>query len=517
MISPKCCLCIPFSSNELYRKKAFEVVYEYYKQLGYYIFVGESEEPFNRAAARNACVPSFLDWDILVFLDADILVPLPQIEKAIDTAFKNQEMVLAYTNLYFLDKEQTDLFHETKEIANNWKKKVENQTSGAFAIPKKLWNKVGGQDERFTKWGGEDRAFYYTCAAFTNQKENKRISGYAYHLWHEKNPTDDFSFLRINALLCQYRNALELSEKFYTYKDQFSLESLLPILKAERGPLNCDINHGFLSCPTNALTSVNFNNIPLKENPIIGVTMPCYKSKEFIKIALDSVLNQTYKNFIVFVVSDADFASFDEIKDIRDNRVCFLRSKRNIGRYAIDHYLVNHVLPMFNCTYWAPIDSDDYVDKDYLKLLINRIKTKNYNVVFTDQTRQRVNGITDRLNVVPFSGEERLFRSACVLSLWDLRFVIENNLTNSTYRVGWDSLMTLTAQVIGKYSIIKKPLYHIVKREDSLTTSKKTGMGTVYRSAVRTKLNSIWTQILSNPNNAHEILRKNRRKVHFIV
>lgn len=513
MTSPRCFFGIPYSSDKPYREKAFQKVYHYYKQLGFTIFIGESEEPFNRSAARNACIPEFLDWDIFVFLDADILVPLEQIEKAILKSHKTQEMVLAYEDLYLLDKDQTRIFYETNIIPDTWKKKVENQVSGAFAIPRKLWEKVGGQDERFKTWGGEDRAFYYSCAAFTGQKDNKRISGYAYHLWHEKKEEENFRFLSTNPLLYQYRSALGLSEKFQTYQDSLNPNSILPILKSRKGPLDGEQNHGCLSCPPILLSSVQFNDVPLKEEAKIAVTVPCFNSKDFVPYTLQTILNQTYENFLVFIISDADFASFDKIKHCTDSRVYFLRSNRNIGRYAIDYYMVNNVLPLFNCKYWAPIDSDDYVEPNYLEAMMEKIN--NCNVVFTDQDIMRVNGTKKLVPVRPYTNERKIFRSACMLSLWDLKFVIQNNLTNPSYRVGWDTLMTLTTQVIGKYDIVRKPLYHIIKRENSLTMSAKTGYNSLYRTKVRQRIQTIWEQIKLHPNNAHEILRRSRKRINL--
>src|SRR6056297_3422948 len=235
MIAPKCFIGIPYSSSgDIYREKAFQMVYNYYKQLGYNIFIGESEEPFNRAAARNACVPKFIDWDIVVFIDADIIVPLEQIEQAIRLAHNIQEMVVAYRDLFLLDKDQSNWFYETEEIPGTWKKKVQNQVSGAFVVPKKIWNQVGGQDERFKEWGGEDRAFYYSCASCYEKVENTRIAGHAFHLWHERKEKETFQFLSYNPLLNKYRNVLGLSEKFKTHKNKTNFKTIEPILKSEK-------------------------------------------------------------------------------------------------------------------------------------------------------------------------------------------------------------------------------------------------------------------------------------------
>lgn len=508
-MAPKCIICIPFFSEEPERKKAFKSVYDHYSKLGYNIFIGESD-PFTRAAARNGSVPN-IDFDVLFFADADIIVPLEQIQEAIYLAYEKNEMVIAYEDLLLLDKEQTDFFYKTNKFDSFEKKLIKNQISGSFAITKKLWNQVGGYDERFKEWGGEDRAFYYSCAAVKNKFENKRIKGSAYHLFHKRKETEQFQFLSENCLLKKYKNSLELSDKFYTYKEILQdNKPLFSILKEKNGPLNFE-TEGYLSCPMEILSSLPYSKPTINE-PLIGVTIPCFKSKETIKRALLSVINQTHQNSIIFVVSDGDISSFEFVKEINNKRVLFLRSKYNLGRYAIDHLLCTHILPMFGCKYWAPIDSDDYVDSNYLELLYEKIQSGSikYDVVFSNQMRHRLNGVIDIVKVKPRTNEMKLFRSASMLSLWNLNFILENNLTNPAYRIGWDTLMTLATQMIGKYAIIQEPIYHIVKTPNSLSLSEKTGHTSQYRKEVRIKLQEIWKQILNNPKNTPEILRRSR-------
>ena len=40
------------------------------------------------------------------------------------------------------------------------------------------------------------------------------------------------------------------------------------------------------------------------ENPFVSVIIPTYNRKDFLKTAIESVLNQTYENFELIVVDD---------------------------------------------------------------------------------------------------------------------------------------------------------------------------------------------------------------------
>jgi predicted glycosyltransferase involved in capsule biosynthesis len=59
-----------------------------------------------------------------------------------------------------------------------------NTFSGVLAVPRALWDAVGGFDERFVGWGFEDLAFWSACTALAGGFE--RIPGRMIHLWHPK-------------------------------------------------------------------------------------------------------------------------------------------------------------------------------------------------------------------------------------------------------------------------------------------------------------------------------------------
>ena len=69
-------------------------------------------------------------------------------------------------------------------------------------------------------------------------------------------------------------------------------------------------------------------------NPKISIGMPIYNGASYIDQAINSVLNQTFKDFELII---SDNASTDNTENIckkylsLDNRIHYLRQKKNIG------------------------------------------------------------------------------------------------------------------------------------------------------------------------------------------
>lgn len=82
------------------------------------------------------------------------------------------------------------------------------QPLGIVAVSRSLLNEVGGFDERFVGWGGEDRAFQFACDTLAGPGE--RIDAMSYHLWHPSAPEKGRGTLvrkRNIALAVRYKEA----------------------------------------------------------------------------------------------------------------------------------------------------------------------------------------------------------------------------------------------------------------------------------------------------------------------
>ncbi len=164
-----------------WRWKARNHTTAYWWNLGYEVVYGESDaRPLNRAQARNRAAEA-TDAQVLFFADADMWVPEQQFQRAVDTAWLTGHMVLAYVDHMRLNRWSTERVYEGKPSYQG--QSIKGCSSGAFAVTRELFDEIGGHDERFLGWGGEDRAFMFACEALSDVE---RIPGLSYHLWHPR-------------------------------------------------------------------------------------------------------------------------------------------------------------------------------------------------------------------------------------------------------------------------------------------------------------------------------------------
>ena len=92
--------------------------------------------------------------------------------------------------------------------------------------------------------------------------------------------------------------------------------------------------------------------------PLITVLMPCYNCEKFIADSIKSILNQTYKNFILLIINDGSTDGSPEIiKKFQqlDPRIELLNNKENLGLVGVRNLGIKKI----NTKYIAFLDSDD--------------------------------------------------------------------------------------------------------------------------------------------------------------
>lgn len=69
------------------------------------------------------------------------------------------------------------------------------------------------------------------------------------------------------------------------------------------------------------------------KQPLISVIIPCYNGEKFIGEAIESVINQTYKNWELIIVDDGSTDNSEEIvkQYLLDNRIQYIQHKKNKG------------------------------------------------------------------------------------------------------------------------------------------------------------------------------------------
>lgn len=91
-----------------------------------------------------------------------------------------------------------------------------------------------------------------------------------------------------------------------------------------------------------------------------------YEKKNLVKLAIDSILNQTYKDFEFIICDDGSKdETYNLIKDMtnHDHRVVLLKNKTNKGLA----YSLNHCLSVAKGKYIARMDADDISDLNRLE------------------------------------------------------------------------------------------------------------------------------------------------------
>ena len=148
--------------------------------------------PFNRSAALNDAA-SRATGDMLVIADADSFVGGGQINDAVAVAAQTGRMVLAYDRFAYLSREMSDRVMDGFD--GDWWPGVEwsmpGTCSSMVVMTRDLWDEIGGADEGFVGWGGEDIAI--SLSAQTLRGGLHRIPGEVWHLWHPPAPHGDES------------------------------------------------------------------------------------------------------------------------------------------------------------------------------------------------------------------------------------------------------------------------------------------------------------------------------------
>ncbi len=115
---------------------------------------------------------------------------------------------------------------------------------------------------------------------------------------------------------------------------------------------------------------------------MISVIIPVYNSENCIKKCVQSVLSQTYRNIEVLLIDDGssdnsfsvcrDLSDYDERVKVFHQENCGVSMARNRGiELAVGEYI-------------AFVDSDDYLDENYLKILLDNAKEHKADICCCD-------------------------------------------------------------------------------------------------------------------------------------
>lgn len=105
-------------------------------------------------------------------------------------------------------------------------------------------------------------------------------------------------------------------------------------------------------------------------NPLISVILPVYNAQEYLKESIDSILNQTYKNFEFIIINDGSIDKSEEIVlSYNDSRIKYF-SQKNLGLAGTLNVALNYATGI----YIARQDQDDISHKERLQKQVDYLE-----------------------------------------------------------------------------------------------------------------------------------------------
>jgi len=112
--------------------------------------------------------------------------------------------------------------------------------------------------------------------------------------------------------------------------------------------------------------------------PFISIIMSVYNSERYLSVAIDSILNQTYKNFEFIIINDGStdntLSMLTKYKE-KDNRIILI-NRENRGLT----YSLNEGINIAKGEYIARMDADDIALPSRLKKQINLMEEKQLDI-----------------------------------------------------------------------------------------------------------------------------------------
>lgn len=208
---------------------------------------------------------------------------------------------------------------------------------------------------------------------------------------------------------------------------------------------------------------------------MISVIVPVYNAEKYIDRCVNSIISQTYGDWELFLIDDGSKDnSLERIKQYekKDKRIKALHQE-NQGAGAAR----NKGLEMVSGDYVVFVDSDDYIEPDYFRLLSNHTE----DVVFIDVNRRDANGkvtAEEKLSVLKGKSKDDILRGQMTGQiLWGgvrkaarRSLISENQIRYSQHKVGEEAVYSfLLLYYADSFSFIEKPVYNYEVHSDSLS------------------------------------------------
>lgn len=238
-------------------------------------------------------------------------------------------------------------------------------------------------------------------------------------------------------------------------------------------------------------------------NPLISVVVSAYKSEKYISQAIESVLNQTYKNWELIIIDDGcgidntykiarlyKENSIDKYKDIKifkTNNLCLSRC-RNFGAGMSRSY----------SDYFLFLDADDYIDKTFLDKTVQLAEHyPQYGFVYSDtQHVDELNNFCGSWNHPEYNMHDLVLQnhiSSCsLIKMEAFNDVGGFDINNRNYYEDWEFWISLGAKGWYGKHLPEKLFYYRVHKDSGMQSERTNKLGNVYFAYIINKFSELY-------------------------
>lgn len=216
--------------------------------------------------------------------------------------------------------------------------------------------------------------------------------------------------------------------------------------------------------------------------PLISIIVPIYNVEKYLNRCIESIVNQTYKNLEIILVDDGSPDNCPQICDEwkeKDNRIVVIH-KENGGLSDAR----NAGLNIAQGEYIAFVDSDDWIDKNYLFILYKAVDEKDAdlsvcnlkmvyesqeNIKDTDETVYELQDITHEQAMYDILHGQGI-RAVAWNKLYKRNLIIEERFKKG--KIHEDEFFTYKiVDKANKIIYIDVPLYNYFQRKNSIMST----------------------------------------------
>lgn len=244
----------------------------------------------------------------------------------------------------------------------------------------------------------------------------------------------------------------------------------------------------------------------------VSIIIPCYNQEKYISDAIDSALNQTYKNVEIVIINDA---STDNSRQIisefaqKYKNIIFLNNEKNKGVV----YSRNTAIEASSGSYILPLDGDDKIEPTYIEKAIKILKN-NSNIGMVYCNVDRFGTKTKKWKNTKFEESTFLFGEHAIICGALFRKEDFNRFGKYKERMiygyeDWDLWLTFYENGLKPYKI-PEVLYHyrLTKNESRSDLVQKHSLE-MYKELVKNHLDLY----LNNEQTINKLFRNTTRKL----